>query len=279
MSRRSLLRRGGALAAHRGRRRGAGRLREHHDAGGRRRRRAAAARASWATRPRAGRSTAPASRSRAATTRSTLPRLGDAGQELGASPSAAASCRSTTTPTTSTRRSSRSSASRRASASASRRSTRSTRRSRSSAPAASQFDVIFSTPDQLSRLVGRRAHPAAELRADPEPAEERLAGAAQPVLRRRPALHASRTRSTRPGSAGATTMLELRPEQARQPWDAFWTGREVPRARSAILDDSREGLGHGADAPRRDRPQHRGPGPARSRPATDLKELNEQRRA
>ena len=52
------------------------------------------------------------------------------------SPSAAASCRSTTTPTTSTRRSSRRSASRRASASGSRRSTRSTRRSRSSAPAA-----------------------------------------------------------------------------------------------------------------------------------------------
>ena len=41
-----------------------------------------------------------------------------------------------------------------------------------------------------SALAARRraAHPAAELRADPQPAEERLAGAAQPVLRRRPAL-------------------------------------------------------------------------------------------
>ena len=196
------------------------------------------------------------------------------GQERRRSPSAAASCRSTTTPTTSTRRSSRRSASRRASASASPRSTRSTRRSRSSAPAGCEFDIIFIYARPALAARGPPAHPAAELRADPEPA-------------RRTSGRSCTARSTTSARATAcpytvyTTgigwrndLVEFDPAKLDQPWDAFWAGREVRAARSAILDDSREGLGHGAHAPRRDRPQHRGPGRCSRRPAKDLQELN-----
>ena len=106
-----------------------------------------------------------------------------------------------------------------------------------------EFDVIFSTPDQLSRLVGAQAHPAAELRADPEPAEERLARAAQPVLRRRPALqrplhdlHDGRRR-------GATTSSTSIPASSTSRGTRSGRRPRSTAARSAILDDSREAPG------------------------------------
>ena len=70
--------------------------------------------------------------------------------------------------------------------------------------------------DARPALAARRAqaHPAAELRADPEPAEERLAGAAQPVLRRRPALHGPLRRLHDRASAGATTIVDFDPSEA-----------------------------------------------------------------
>ena len=133
--------------------------------------------------------------------------------------------------------------------------------------------MIFSSPDQLSRLVGAQAHPAAEPRADPEPADERLAGAARPVLRRRAALLGARTPSTRPGSAGATTSVNFDPAKLDQPGTR--SGRRAVRGPRRHPRRLARGARHGADAPRRHRPQHRGPGadragregPAGARPA------------
>ena len=111
----------------------------------------------------------------------------------------------------------------------------------------------------------RRAHPAARARADPEPEEERLARAAY----RRPTTSAratrSRTRRTRPGSAGATTRspTSTRPSSG---WESFWEAERLQRPR---LDPRRRARGarHGAAAPRRARPQHRGPATRSSAPA------------
>ena len=87
--------------------------------------------------------------------------------------------------------------------------------------------------DARPALAARRpqAHPAAELRADPEPAEERLARAAQPVLRRRPALQRPVRRPTRRASRGATTCST----STRARWTSRGTrsGRRRPRSTAA----------------------------------------------
>ena len=81
-----------------------------------------------------------------------------------------------------------------------------------------QFDVIFTAPDHLPRLVGRRLVQPLNLDLIPNLRDGGLAGAAEPVLRRRPALlgavHAlhdrdrlaqrqARATSTRTSSAGS----------------------------------------------------------------------------
>ena len=143
-----------------------------------------------------------------------------------------------------------------------------------------EFDVIFSAPDQLSRLVGRKLIQPLNFELVPNLQTERLAGAAQPVLRRRPALQRPVHASTRPGIGWRNDMLDFDPSKLDQPWDAFWKPQaEKYRGRVAILDDSREALGHGAHAPRRDRPQHRGPRRCSTRAGSDLEELNDKRRA
>ena len=127
-----------------------------------------------------------------------------------------------------------------------------------------EFDVIFTAPDQLLAARRAAADPAAELRPDPEPREERLAGAAQPVLRRRPALLGPVHASTRPGSAGATTSsaTSTRPSSTTR---GTRSGRREPfRGRVGVLDDSREALGMALMRRGVTRPQHRGPGAARS---------------
>ena len=132
-----------------------------------------------------------------------------------------------------------------------------------------KFDVIFSSPDQLSRLVGRQLDPAAQLRADPEPAEERLARAARPVLRRRPALHGPVHRlhdrdrlaqrparaSTRPSSTSRGTRSG-RPRSTAAAWRSSTT-----RARRSGMALMRRG-DH--------RPQHRGARRCSSRRVDDL---------
>ena len=68
-----------------------------------------------------------------------------------------------------------------------------------------------------------------------------VAGAADPVLRRRPALQRSRTRSTRPGSAGATTRSgDFDPNELG--WESFWKAQAL-RGKVGVLDDAREGIG------------------------------------
>ena len=62
---------------------------------------------------------------------------------------------------------------------------------------------IFARPARPGRR--RQAAEAGQPRLCPQPEEERLADAAEPVLRRRVALHRAPTPSTAPASAGAAT--------------------------------------------------------------------------
>ena len=200
-----------------------------------------AARGSSATRRRAARSTRRASRSRAATTRSRC-RSSATRSRARPSPRRAASCRSTTTPTTSTRRSSRSSASARASASGSRRSTRSTRRSPSSPPAACEFDVIFSTPDQLSRLVGASCIQPLNFELVPNLQKNVWPELHNPFYDVGPRYSVPYITYTT-GDRLAQRQARLRPDQARPAVGRVLAGREVPRARSRSSTTTREGPG------------------------------------
>ncbi len=120
-----------------------------------------------------------ASRSRAATTRSRC-RASAGAVEPARGPRAAASCASTTTPTTSTPRVIKEFG--REEGVSVRVTTFQTLEEAFSklSTGGLEFDVIFSTPDQLSRLVGRRLRPAAQPRPGPQPHEHRLARAASP---------------------------------------------------------------------------------------------------
>ena len=125
-----------------------------------------------------------------------------------------------------------------------------------------QFDVIFTAPGPPPAADRPAADPAAELRADPEPGEGGLAGGPEPVLRRRAALlralHALHDRDR----LAQRQARRLRPERARL-GELLEVGA-VPRARGRARRRPR-GDRDGADAPRRDRPQHRGPEAARAR--------------
>ena len=205
--------------------------------------RAAAARASWATRRPAARSTPPASRSRAATTRSRC-RGSATRSKAGASPRRGGELQiynyaDYLNPAVIKEFGKREGVSVRV----------------------TTFDTLDEAFTKLStgRLrVRRHLHrarppvaagrpPAASqpLNLDliPNLRKDGLAGAAQPVLRRRPALHASRTRSTRPGSAGATTSSGLRPGQARPAVGRVLEGRAATRAASACSTTRARGSG------------------------------------
>ena len=104
-----------------------------------------------------------------------------------------------------------------------------------------EFDLIFTTPDQVSRLVGRQLV---------QPLNYELL----PNLRRNiwPELHSPAydvgPRYTVPyvvyttGIGWRNDRLRFDPSRLDQPWDAFWkaTGE---RGRVAVLDDKREALG------------------------------------
>jgi spermidine/putrescine-binding protein len=104
-----------------------------------------------------------------------------------------------------------------------------------------EFDVIFSTPDQVSRLVGRKLV---------QPLNYELL----PNLERNvwPELHSPSydvgPRYTVPyvtyttGIGWRNDKLDFDPSQLDQPWDAFWKATKY-RGRVAVLDDKREGLG------------------------------------
>jgi spermidine/putrescine transport system substrate-binding protein len=104
-----------------------------------------------------------------------------------------------------------------------------------------KFDVIFSTPDQISRLIGRRLL---------QPLNHDLL----PNLRKNvwPELHDPfydvDSRYTVPyvtyttGVGWRNDKLSFDPRELDQPWDAFW--REGShRGRTVILDDGREAIG------------------------------------
>ena len=225
---------------------------------------AAAARASSATRPPAARSTAPASRSRAATTRSrcrgsATPVKSSAKPERGGelqiynyadylNPAVlkafgkqeGVSVRVTTFDTLDEAFSKLSTG-------------------------GLEFDVIFSTPDQLSRLVGRQLIQPLNFELIPNLQKNVWPELHSPFYDVGPRYSVPYTTYTT-GIAWRNDLLDFDPSKIDQPWDAFWTPQaEKYRGKVAILDDSREAPGHGAHAPRRDRPQHRGPRPARAR--------------
>ena len=115
-------------------------------------------------------------------------------------------------------------------ASASPRSTRSTRRSRSSAPAACEFDVIFSTPDQLSRLVGRELIQPLNFELIPNLQKNVWPELHSPFYDVGPRYSVPYTVYTT-GIALAQRHARLRPEQARPAVGRVLVaaGREVPR--------------------------------------------------
>ena len=129
----------------------------------------------------------------------------------------------------------------------------------SSAPAASTFDVIFSTPDQLSRLVGRQLLQPLNLELVPNLTKNVWPELHSPFYDVGPRYSVPYV-DLHDGHRLAQRQDRLRPEQARPAVGrASGTRAEVPRQGRHPRRQAR-GLGHGDDAPRRDRPQHRGPG-------------------
>ena len=128
---------------------------------------------------------------------------------------------------------------------------------------ASEFDVIFSSPEVLSKFVGAELVAAARARPDPQPREERLAGA-----RARPPYDVG-SRYTVPYTTYTTgigwrndKLVDLDP--AELGWESFWEAERL-RGRVSILDDEREALGMALLRRGELQPQHRGPGAGRAR--------------
>ena len=125
-----------------------------------------------------------------------------------------------------------------------------------------KFDVIFTAPDHLSRLVGRRLVQPLNLDLVPNLKTEVWPELQNPFYDVGP-------RYTVPYTL-YTTGIGWRNDEikafdpAELGWESFWKSQPY-RGRVGILDDSREGDRDGADVPRRDRPQHRGPGAAQAR--------------
>ena len=120
--------------------------------------------------------------------------------------------------------------------------TRSTRRSRSSPPAARSSTSSSPRPTSSRSSSARKLLAAAEPRAGPEPRARTPGRSCTARSTTSARATRSRTPSTRPGSAGATTSCDFDPRKLDQPWDAFWNARKA-RGRVGILDDSREALG------------------------------------
>ena len=149
--------------------------------------------------------------------------------------------RSTSTPTSSSR-SRRSTASRSRSA----RSTRSTRRSPSSRAGAVQYDVFVPEPVFIERLVVGKILQPLNLSYVPNLQAERLAVARRARGTTSAAATRSRTRSTRPGSAGARTSCPgFDPATLPNPWSALWIQGPKISGKVGLLDDQHEGLAMG----------------------------------
>ncbi|HEX7300457.1 MAG TPA: spermidine/putrescine ABC transporter substrate-binding protein [Solirubrobacteraceae bacterium] len=106
-----------------------------------------------------------------------------------------------------------------------------------------QFDVIFSTPDQLSRLVGRKLVQPLNFELIPNLTKNVWPELHSPFYDVGPRYSIPYTTYTT-GIAWRNDMLDFDPSKLDQPWDAFWRpGTEKYRGKVAILDDSREAPG------------------------------------
>jgi spermidine/putrescine transport system substrate-binding protein len=104
-----------------------------------------------------------------------------------------------------------------------------------------QFDVIFSSPDYLSRLVGRQLVQPLNLDLIPNLRKNVWPELHSPFYDVGPRYSVPYTTYTT-GIAWRNDRLGFDPSKLDQPWDAFWQSGRY-RGRVAILDDSREAPG------------------------------------
>jgi spermidine/putrescine transport system substrate-binding protein len=106
-----------------------------------------------------------------------------------------------------------------------------------------EFDIIFSTPDQLSRLVGRELIQPLNFELIPNLQKNVWPELHSPFYDVGPRYSVPYTVYTT-GIAWRNDLLGFDPSKMDQPWDAFWSPQaEKYRGKVAILDDSREGPG------------------------------------
>jgi spermidine/putrescine transport system substrate-binding protein len=103
------------------------------------------------------------------------------------------------------------------------------------------FDVIFSSPDQLSRLVGRRLIQPLNFELVPNLERNAWRELHDPFYDRGPRYSVPYTVYTT-GIGWRKDKLAFDPSKLDQPWDAFWEAGKA-RGRVGILDDSREAPG------------------------------------
>jgi spermidine/putrescine transport system substrate-binding protein len=104
-----------------------------------------------------------------------------------------------------------------------------------------EFDVIFSSPDQLSKLVGRKHVQPLNPELVPNLTKTvwpELHSPAYDVGSRYSIPYVTYTT----GIGWRNDKLGFDPSKLDQPWDAFWNASKY-RGRVAVLDDKREGLG------------------------------------
>jgi spermidine/putrescine transport system substrate-binding protein len=104
-----------------------------------------------------------------------------------------------------------------------------------------EFDVIFSTPDQLSRLVGRHLVQPLNYELIPNLTKNVWPELHDPFYDTGPRYTVPYVTYTT-GIAWRNDLLGFDPSKLDQPWDAFWNAGKY-RGKVAILDDSREAPG------------------------------------
>jgi spermidine/putrescine transport system substrate-binding protein len=106
-----------------------------------------------------------------------------------------------------------------------------------------EFDIIFSTPDQLSRLVGRKLLQPLNYELIPNLEKNVWPELHSPFYDVGPRYTIPYVTYTT-GIAWRNDILDFDPSKMDQPWDAFWSPQaEKYRGKVAILDDSREAPG------------------------------------
>ena len=129
-----------------------------------------------------------------------------------------------------------------------------------------QFDVIFTAPDHLPRLVGRRLIRPLNFDLIPNLVKEAWPELHSPFYDVGPRYSIPYTLYTTGIGWRNDKLGGFDPSQAREPWDVVLDrgGGALPRPRRRARRRAR-GARAGAAAPRRDRPQHREPGAAAAR--------------